>query len=111
MRTLGLVLVAILAAGGCRRGNAGNCDRGCRNYYSLHFWASADKEIAALPPAERDALRARKLAELDGKLKSGDLNMCVSQCQKAGAPDDVDCMTKARSVTEAEACVGPGDEK
>lgn len=51
------------------------------------------------------------LVELDGKLKSGDLNMCVSQCQKAGAPDDVQCMRiKARTVAEVEACVGPGGD-
>jgi len=109
MRTIGLALIAILAAtSGCKRGNAADCDLGCRNYFSLHFWDRADKELASKPAAEQDALRAKMLVELDGKLKSGDLNMCVSQCQKAGDPDDVQCMIKARNVTEIEACVGPG---
>ncbi len=110
MRTIGLALIAILAASGCKRGNAEDCDKGCRNYYSLHFWEKSDKQLAATPEAERDALRAKMLVELDGKLKSGDLNMCVSQCQKAGAPDDVQCMIKARTVAEVEACVGPGGD-
>ena len=108
MRTIGLALVAVLALAGCKRGNAADCDQGCRNYFALHFWEKADKELAATPAEARDELRAKKLVDLDGKLKSGDLNMCVSQCQKAGAPDDVQCMIKARSVAEIEKCVGPG---
>lgn len=113
MRRLGTTAALVLALAGfgaCSRGTAADCDRGCRNYYSLHFWDRADKELAAAPAGERDALRAKKLEELDSKLKSGDLNMCVSQCQKAATNEQVACMIGARTMAESEACVGPGGQ-
>jgi hypothetical protein len=98
---LGLAMALILCA--CK-GDAVKCDQGCRNFATLIYWKTADAEIAATPVGERDALRKRKLGELDTKLERG-IDMCVSQCQSANKTDDIDCLIAAKTADQATACL------
>jgi hypothetical protein len=89
---------------GCR-GDPVQCDKGCRNYFTLNFWKQADAEIAKAPPEQRDALRKQKLGELDKGLESG-VDMCVSQCISVGNTNDTECMVTAKTADQVRACVG-----
>jgi len=97
-----LALVLCLILGACR-GDAQKCEAGCRNFAALAYWKAADVEIAAAPAAKRDALRTRKLGELNEKLELG-IDMCVTQCQSANNTDDVDCLIAAKTADQAIAC-------
>ena len=100
---LGLVTILFVAAlAGCK-GDPVKCDQGCRNYFTLHFWAEADKEIAKAPVDQRDALRKQKLGELDTRMANG-VDMCVSQCQAANDKDGIECMIAAKTVEQVKTC-------
>ena len=79
------------------------CERACRNYATLKFWAAMEPEIARSPPAERDTARRDKAAELVGKLDAG-LPTCVTQCLAAANPAQTACMATAATVDAAVAC-------
>ena len=96
-----LVISAGLA--GCK-GDPVKCEAGCRNYATLVYWKQADAEIAKLPADQRDALRKKKLGELDKKLESG-LDMCTSQCMSANKEDDIDCLVAAKTADQASDCL------
>ena len=96
------ILLVLLAVAGCR-GDAQQCDQGCRNVASLLYWGNADKEIAAAPADQRDALRKRKLTEFGQKLEAG-IDQCVSQCQAAGNQATIDCLIAAKTADQARAC-------
>ena len=100
---LGLLFVLVAALAGCK-GDPIKCDQGCRNFAKLMFWKDADAEISKAPPAERDALRKKKLAELSEKMEGG-IDMCVSQCQSANKEDDIDCMIAAKTADQAQVCL------
>lgn len=70
---------------------------------NLLYWRQADKEIAAAPAAQRDALRKQKLTEFGQKLEAG-IDMCVSQCQAAGNQATIDCLIAARTAEQAADC-------
>jgi hypothetical protein len=101
VRALTLLALTLLAA--CK-GDAQKCDTGCRNFATLRYWKSADAEVAAAPPARRDALRKKKLAEFDQKLESG-IDMCVSQCQSANNDTDIECMIAAKTEDQVTTCL------
>jgi len=105
----GLLLALTAATAGCGA-SAAKCDKACRNYFTLEYWASADKEIEAAPPGERDKLRQQKMEELEGRMGKG-LEMCRSQCVEAADNDLAECMIKAKTVAAIEACVPPGEKK
>jgi hypothetical protein len=98
---LASVVLSLAALAGCR-GDAVKCEQGCRNYFTLHFWAEADKELARAPADQRDALRKQKVGELAKRIDDG--GMCVSQCQAANNKDDVECMIAAKTVEQVRAC-------
>jgi hypothetical protein len=98
---LALVLTLLLCA--CR-GDAQKCETGCRNFATLVYWKNADAEVAATSPGQRDALRKRKLGELDSKLENG-IDMCVSQCQSANNEADLECMIAAKTADQATECL------
>ena len=100
-------LASTLAACGA---SGDKCDKGCRNYFTLHFWEDADRQIEKAPPEQRDALRKKKAEELDPRMQ-GELGMCVSQCREAAGNDEANCMIAAKTVKDVEACVPPGDDK
>jgi hypothetical protein len=96
------ILPVLLVVAACR-GDAQQCDQGCRNVASLLYWGGADKEIAAAPADQRDALRKRKLTEFGQKLEAG-IDMCVSQCQAAGNQATIDCLIAAKTADQALDC-------
>lgn len=107
-RTVSSVTVAIAAIAGLALGAAGckadaqKCDQACRNVAKLLYWQQADKDIAAAPAEQRDALRKQKLGEFSTKLEAG-IDLCISQCQSARP--DVDCMIAATAAEQAKACI------
>ena len=100
---LALTLLALTLLGACK-GDAQKCDTGCRNFATLRYWKAADAEVAAAPPAQRDALRKQKLGEFDQKLERG-IDMCVSQCQSANNDTDIECMIAAKTEAQVTACL------
>ena len=79
------------------------CERACRNYATLRFWAATDPQLASRPAAEREAARKDKAAELTTKLDAG-LASCTSQCMAAGNPVQTACMGTATTTDALAAC-------
>lgn len=96
------LLLALAPIAGCR-GDARQCDQACRNVAPLLYWKQADKEIAAAPADQRDALRKRMQAEYPEKFDQG-LFLCVRQCQSAGNQTMIDCLIAAKTADQAAAC-------
>jgi len=101
MRSL-IAVVMFIATLGCK-GNPEKCDQACRNYAELVFWQKANAEIEKLPPAERDAARKQKMAELAKNLSEG-IDLCTSKCVSANNKDAIDCLIKAKTADQAKAC-------
>ena len=100
---------AVAVDAGVPRGvTAADCDAACRNYFTLHYSAKADEEIAAAAADRRDALRREKTDHYAAELQSG-LGMCVSQCRGSPDPLEATCMANAKTPQAAEACV-PSDQ-
>jgi hypothetical protein len=91
-----------LAGAGCRL-DAQQCDQACRNAMSLVYWKAADREIAAAPADQRDALRKQKLSEFTQKVDTG-IEGCVLRCQSSRDQDAVECLIAARTADQAQAC-------
>jgi len=83
---------------------APRCEQALRNFTSLVYWAKADPEIAALPPAERGAARAKKLSSFTEQLER-ELPHHVRQCEAADNAKQVDCMIAAKTAEAARACM------
>jgi hypothetical protein len=102
MRTLLAVLVAFVMAS-CSKANVEQCDRGCRNYFMLHYWEAAEQEMAKLPEGERAALRAKKESELEGRMMQ-ELDLCVTKCRSGADKHRVQCWTEAKTSAAARKC-------
>ena len=105
-----VVMAAALALGAGACGASGpDCDKACRNYFTLHYWDEADKDIAKATPADRDAVRKKKVEQLDPRMQT-ELGMCLSQCREASSDKEAKCMIEAKSVKAVEDCVPPGEK-
>jgi hypothetical protein len=98
-----LALLASLALPACDKANAQQCDQGCRNYYTLHYWEWAEAEIAAAPEAERAELRKKKAAELEPRMMQ-ELDNCVMKCRSGADSRRAKCWIDARTTRDARAC-------
>ncbi len=98
--------VVVLGFAACKRPSVESCEEALRNYASLTYWEQAEVEIAAAPPAEREKVRAAKLADRDQKIKDG-LDFAVGQCRAARDFEGVKCMKAARTAAAARACRKP----
>ena len=103
---LTLLALAISVTAACKRPSVESCTEALRNYASLTYWEKAEVESAAAPPADREKLRAAKLAERDEKIKEG-MDFAVGQCRAARDFDGVKCMKAARTAAAARACRKP----
>jgi hypothetical protein len=103
--SIAIVVAGALATSACKKPKAEDCEAAIRNWFTLVYWEEAEKEIAAAPPEQRDALRAAKLADRDAKLAEG-LDLSVRQCRAAGDFGGVKCMKEARTAKQARACRG-----
>ena len=63
-----------------------------------------DKEIAAAPADQRDALRKKKVAMFSNDLENG-VDTCINQCTSANNDEQVDCMINAKTAAEASKCI------
>jgi len=95
-------IVWLVLLGACK-GDAVQCEKGCRNYAALAYWKNAEVDIASKPPAEREARRKMHVSKFTSELEGG-IDVCVSQCQSANNPDDMNCMVKAKTGDQAVAC-------
>jgi hypothetical protein len=102
MRSPFLALVVAFALG-CK-GDPVRCEKACRNYAELVYWAEADAEIEKAPPEKRDELRKQKLAEFARDLERG-IDVCTSKCLSANNDADTDCLINAKTAKQAKACV------
>ena len=109
MRRLALLLVLSISVLGACKGDRNKCEAACRNFFTLTYWKKADAEIAALPAAEREAAKKKKLSEFANMIEDG-VEMCVNQCSSANNDDQIDCLTKAKTADEAQACVAEKDD-
>lgn len=100
-----LVICLVLAA--CK-GDRDKCEKACRNFGTLVYWKKIDAEIAALPEAERDAHRRKRLAEFSSLLENG-VDHCINSCTSANNDEQVDCMINAKTAEVAEKCVADDD--
>jgi hypothetical protein len=101
-----LALVLALVIGGTSFGCQGDpqkCEQAVRNYTSLVFWASADREIGSAAPDKQEAMRKQKLVEYNTQLERG-LPTMVSQCQAAHNTDTINCMAAAKTADQAKGC-------
>ena len=94
--------LAFLAA--CARGDQKKCTDGCRNYYTLSYWHDAERDLAAVPAEQREALHKKQTDDFAKRLDDG-LGMCVSQCQGADNDKEIDCQLKAKTYDEVHACM------
>ncbi|HPH69651.1 MAG TPA: hypothetical protein PLF40_28060 [Kofleriaceae bacterium] len=97
-----LLIVAISI--GCRRGDKAKCEKAVRNVFTLTFWHTAEKQIAALPEDQRLAKRRELEQKFDAKIKL-ELDRIASQCVAADDDDRADCMIKADTCAKAKACM------
>ena len=107
MRMILLTVALALGAGACGSSN-GDCDKACRNYFTLHYWDDADRELARTPPDKRDALRQQMVEKLEPRMQT-ELGMCSSQCREASSDKEATCMINAKTVKDVEACVPPSE--
>lgn len=103
VRALCVLIGLTLGCLGCK-GDPAKCEKACRNYAELVFWAKADAEIEAAPVDKRDELRKQKLAEFSRDLERG-IDVCTSKCLSANNEDDTKCMINAKTAKQAKACV------
>lgn len=105
MRLLALVLAVLssLAVAGCDKASVQECDKGCRNYFTLHYWEEAEAEIAAAPEAERAALRADKERDYHERLKAN-LELCIQKCTSGAESGRATCWANAKSTEDAKKC-------
>lgn len=106
MRAPLLVVALLSVTAACKRPSVESCTEALRNYASLTYWEKAEAEIAAAPAADREKLRAAKLAERDAKIKEG-MDFAVGQCRAARDFDGVKCMKAAKTAAAARACRKP----
>ena len=52
-----LIIVIALYVVGCSKPSAKDCEEALRNWFTLLYWEKAEAEIAAAPPAQREAMR------------------------------------------------------
>jgi hypothetical protein len=79
------------------------CDRACRSYATLKFWAAAEPALAALPASARDEARKQKAAELAAKLDAG-ATACIAQCRSANNAAQTACLAQATAVDQLARC-------
>ena len=103
MRHALLAAVLAVTAAGCGKGDHAVCEKACRNYATLSFWAKWDPKIKAEPANQQAKLRRDKLEELDTVIQNG-VDMCITQCVEANNTEQYECMANAHEATELKAC-------
>jgi hypothetical protein len=66
--------------------------------------AGAEREIAAAPEAEREALRKQKHIDLEERTNKG-IQLCMKQCRTAATKEQVACLIAATTPEAAKKCL------
>jgi hypothetical protein len=104
MRLVLAFLVCFGFGAGCAdKAATAQCDLGCRNYFKLHYWQEAEREIAGVPEAERAALRKKFEGDLEARMQK-ELELCVTKCKSGATKKRVQCWIDAKTAAEAMAC-------
>src|SRR5512139_2625859 len=96
MRYVPVVIFAALALTGCK-GDKQKCEQAARNYAELMFWKKANAEIDALPEAQRDEARKKKMSTFTNELENN-IDFITAHCVSANNPEPVDCIIKAKTA-------------
>lgn len=107
MRFVRVVICASLALqlGACK-GDRTKCEKAARNYAELMYWKQANAELAALPEAEREEARKKKLSAFTNELESN-IDFVTEQCVSANNDEQVDCMIAAKTAEAVAKCADP----
>jgi hypothetical protein len=103
MRRIALALLVLLSLGACDKAQTQKCDLGCRAYFKLHYWETAEIQIAGYPPEERAKIRAQKESEYEARMMQN-LDLCVTKCTSGATNHRVQCWIDAKTATEQNAC-------
>lgn len=103
MRCLVPLLLLAGLLGGCEKPTVEQCDKGCRNYFQLHYWAEADRAVAAAPVEIRSGLRALWQADFPWR-EVYQLPLCTQKCRSGADPHRAKCWGEARTVADSEKC-------
>lgn len=87
------MLAFALGLGACGKADKKKCELSCRNYATITF---NEIEAKRLPPEQREAALAKKLAE--------GTDFCVSKCQSANNDEQSECRIAATKLSELKAC-------
>jgi hypothetical protein len=79
------------------------CDRACRQFATVKYWAVVEPALNGLPASERDAVRRGKTAELNAKLDTG-APPCIAACRAANNAAQTACIAHAATVDQLGAC-------
>ena len=98
-------LLLVVALSACK-GDRTKCEAAARNYATLMYWKKADAEIAALPAAEQELARKKKLSAFTNELETK-IDFVTEQCVSANNDEQVDCMIAAKTADEVGKCADP----
>jgi hypothetical protein len=109
-RLLALLLAAALAAaaGACQHPTGEQCEQLCWRYNELHYWERFEREAAGLAPDARERLRAERQKEWAAMRAlpfDPGLENCMRGCRRSAPADAVDCVRRATTSAQAEACL------
>ncbi len=82
---------------------SGGCERACKNFAQLTYWAKVDPEIGALPAADQAAARTQNSAQLSAQLQAG-LPSCVASCIESNNATQTACIAAAATIHDLGAC-------
>ena len=98
-----VLLFSLVLIAGCK-GDRDKCEAACRNAYTLTYWRKADKDIAAAPAPEREAMRRKRLGMFESELEGG-VELCINQCTSANNEAQVTCLIEAKSADAIDGCI------
>jgi hypothetical protein len=105
MRYVCVVIFAALLGTACK-GDKQKCEQAARNYAELMFWKKANTEINALPEAERDLARKKKMSAFTNELENN-IDFITEQCVSANNEKQVECMIAAKTAEAVAKCADP----
>ena len=101
-----VVIFAALGFTAACKGDKQKCEQAARNYAELMFWKKANPEIDALPAADRELARKKKMSAFTNELENS-IDFITEQCVSANNEEQVDCMIKAKTAEEVAKCADP----
>jgi hypothetical protein len=105
---LRLLIAAALLLAACQRVSGEDCEKICWRFNELSFWEKVAEEGKSMSPDGREQLMAQRKKDWQDMVKrefDPGLENCVKECRRAGKPEDVECVAKAKTAAAAQACL------